>query len=150
MRIGYIANSVISRLEQKICGGGMALLLSLVGLLLIVAAKRLVWEVDHGKALWNGLLEVPVDINLVGFLLGLATIGQLASPSEHAPVLIALSFLLILSGVSLWKYSCSLISDRDGEPYFSNTRAIIACTLINIIVAILSIVLPIVVLGARF
>lgn len=127
----------------------MAILLSLIGLLIIVVAKRVVWEVDRGRALWCSLLEVPVDINLVGLLLGLAAVGQLQQPSELTPVVLSISFLLIFIGVTLWKYSCSLISERDGEPYISNVGLIKFCTSANVIVSVISILMPVMWLGAK-
>jgi len=107
------------------------------------------FQADRGKALYAGFLEVPVDANLVGFMLGIATISQLQNPNEHASATIVGSIILMNLSIIVWKYSCSLMSDRDSEVYIANPKRLFWLTLLNIALALGAIALPIFVLGAK-
>lgn len=127
----------------------MAIFLSLLGIFLFLITKKFMFQADRGKALYAGFLEVPVDANLVGFMLGIATISQLQNPNEHASATIVGSIILMNLSIIVWKYSCSLMSDRDSEVYIANPKRLFWLTLLNIALALGAIALPIFVLGAK-
>ena len=104
---------------------------------------------DTGKALWSGFLEVPVDANLVGFMLGVATISQLSVPNDYASITIVASIILMNISILIWKHSCSLMSDRSNGVYISKPYWLMLYTFVNTILAIAAIALPIVILGAN-
>jgi hypothetical protein len=127
----------------------MAVTLSLLGIVLFLIMKRFMFQRDEGKALFAGLFEVPVDANLIGFMLSIAKISQLKEPNQFASATILSSIILMCSSIIIWKYKCSLMSDRDGEVYFAKPKIMFALTIVNIIIACSSIYLPIKVLGAN-
>lgn len=126
----------------------MTIALSLMGIILFLISKKFMLSADTGKALWSSFLEVPVDANLVGFMLGVATISQLATPNEYASITIVGSIILMNLSILIWKYSCSFMSDRDAEVYISRPISLIFLTVVNTLLAITAIGLPIAVLGA--
>ncbi|MGV1907474.1 hypothetical protein [Agrobacterium cavarae] len=127
----------------------MAVTLSLLGIVLFLIMKRFMFQRDEGKALYAGLLEMPVDANLIGFMLSIATISQLKEPNHFASATILSSTILMCLSIIIWKYVCSLMSDRDGDVYFANPKLILGLTILNIILACSAIYLPIEVLGAN-
>lgn len=127
----------------------MTVVLSLMGIFLFLISKKFLLSADTGKALWSSLLEVPVDANLVGFMLGVATISQLSTPNEFASVTIVGSIILMNVSILVWKYSCSLMSDRDAEVYISKPKTLYFLTIANTILALFAIALPIFSLGAK-
>lgn len=127
----------------------MTVVLSLLGIVLFLITKRFMFQADTGKSLYVGFLEVPVDANLVGFMLGIATISQLEEGKSHASVTILGSIILMNLSVLIWRFSSSLMSDRDGELYISKPRTLYGLTLLNILLAISAIALPIYALGAH-
>lgn len=127
----------------------MTIALSLMGILLFLISKKFMLSADTGKALWSSFLEVPVDANLVGFMLGVATISQLTTPNEFASITIVGSIILMNLSILIWKYSCSLMSDRDSEVYIARPILLGFLTLLNTVLAVTAIGLPVVVLGAN-
>ena len=126
----------------------MTVSLSLLGIVLFLITKRFMFQADSGKSLYVGFLEVPVDANLVGFMLAIATISQLEEANSHASITILGSTILMNLSVLIWRYSSSLMSDRDGEVYISRPRILIGLSILNVALSISAIALPIYALGA--
>lgn len=126
----------------------MTLALSLLGILLFLISKKFMLSADKGKALWSSYLEVPVDVNLVGFMLGIATISQLNTQTDSASITTLGLIILMQLSILIWKHSCSLITERNGRVVFTAPNKIIFYTVINIFLAALAIYLPIRMLGA--
>lgn len=126
----------------------MTIILSLLGIILFLITKRFMYQADRGKSLYVGFLEVPVDANLVGFMLGIATISQIENPSIHVSLTILGSMILMNLSVLIWRYTCTLMSDRDGEVFVDKPKPLFWLTTLNVFISIAAISLPIYVLGS--
>ena len=140
----YISKELSIQREFK-----MTLALSLMGIVLFLISKKFMLSAESGKALWSSYLEVPVDANLIGFMLGIATISQMATQNKYASITILGLILLMQISILIWKYSCSLMSERNGTVYFSNPKRIMMFTVLNVLLACSAIYLPIALLGAK-
>jgi hypothetical protein len=127
----------------------MTLILSFLGIFLFLLCKTTILSPDRGVALWRRLLELPVDANLVGFMLTVATISQLAAPTEHAPAVVLASMILMIISIILWKSSSKMIIDNGVTTEFSRPCLLMALTVVNVALALGAIALPILSLGAK-
>jgi hypothetical protein len=127
----------------------MTVALSLLAIVLFLITKRFMFQADTGKSLYVGFLEVPVDVNLVGFMLGIATISQLNESNYYASMTILVSVILMNLSVLIWRISSSLMSDRDGEVYISKPILLWGLTILNVFLSICAIGVPIYALGAQ-
>ena len=127
----------------------MLIALALMGILLIFVLKRTVLNPDTGKAFMSSLFELPVDANLVGFMLSIVSISQTETPHKYASHIVLASVLLMVVSIVLWKICCSLISERNKKAIYTKPKTLLGFGVLNSLIAILAIVLPIYVLGAN-
>ncbi|WP_425082174.1 hypothetical protein [Ruegeria arenilitoris] len=126
----------------------MEVAVSLIGIVVFLVLKKTVFQVDKGKALISSVLELPVDVNLVGFMLCMTTLATLDEPNELAPHTVLCSVLVMNISVLLWKYSCTLITESGVGVQFPRPILISFISLINFALAVAAIALPTVFLGA--
>lgn len=125
----------------------MNIYLSALALILFLLCKMLVWSREEGKERLVRFLEFPVDANLVGFLGGIAALSSDSSKNENASWATILAIILMITSISIWKYSSSLIIDKGISATVIAPLKLAAFTLLNLIISLLAIMLPVYAMG---
>lgn len=127
----------------------MTLIISGLGIALFLLLKIVVFQTEKGKELLSSLFGLAVDINLMGFMLGIVTISQLSAATPEASPAILISAILIVLSVFIWKLTCSFMSNRDGAVYYARPIATVALTVFNFLLSLAAVLIPLVMLGAK-
>ena len=127
----------------------MNLALSLLGVLLFLLCKQLIYRPDRGVAMWTRLLEVPVDLALLGFMLGVAAITQADPLPKTVPISLVTLVIFIVTSIAIWKHSCTTMSDTGGAVQFDRPVLLPFMTVVNLGIGVSSILVAVDSMGAR-
>lgn len=127
----------------------MNLLFYGLGVLLIFLTKLLVnnksGEPTEG---WKRVFEVPTDLTLLSFMMGIAGTASLEKYTRSTQVVMLLIIALSVLSVAIYKSNCTTVSDKGGIVQFDNAGKSAGLFVVNVIISAFCIYISYTYLGA--
>ncbi|HYD23748.1 MAG TPA: hypothetical protein VEB68_03055 [Croceibacterium sp.] len=121
-----------------------------VGVFLILLVKLTVNNRDDlGVDRWKRYFEVPADMTMLAFMMGIAGLARLSEHTMWTSLAVLVLMGAALISTAIYKEMCSSITDLGGDVQFDSVGKTVAWWLLNTAIALSSLVASYSYLGAN-
>ena len=130
------------------------MILQLLGVGIFFFLKYAIFQVDRPGELIRNLMGIPADVTLIGLMIGLVGIPLIPSDDqivlgEWIPASILISIGCAAASICLWKYGRTLVDENAAGVVIQRIWLFVAVNVINLIIAVGSLMNPIFLLGLK-
>ena len=129
---------------------GVNIIYYTVGVAIIFLAKLLVNNKnDEPTDKWKRIFEVPADITMLSFMMGIAGTASVEGYDRNNQVILLIIVGLSIVSISIFKQNCRTVSAKGGITQFDGPKAAIGWFALNVAVSVGAAILSYSYLGAN-
>lgn len=123
---------------------------SALGVLVVFVTKLFVNnKSDDPTDKWKRIFEIPADLALLAFLLGIAGMASLDTYTKTNQIALLVIFVASVVSVALYKANAADVTSTGGVVQFSSTKKAIGIFLLNLLISVLALAVSLFYLGAN-
>jgi len=121
-----------------------------LGVGVIFIAKLLVNNKnDEPIEKWKRIFEIPADLTMLAFMMGLAGTASLAAYTRESQAITILIVGLSVVSIAIYKENCTKVTSRGGVTQFISVRGAIGLFMLNVALSLIAVILSYSFLGAN-